>query len=94
MDAEELKLLTSNIGNLTLLTREENEEAKNKTFDKKLPVYSSSELLITKVVYKDESDWTPQRIRERARWLSEIACRAWPMPLGRGIRNNHRENDL
>lgn len=67
------------IGNLTLLSRNQNIEAGNKPFKEKCKVYADDEIatMLTKSIL-GFSDWDEDAITERGRKLFIIARKIWP----------------
>lgn len=64
------------IGNLTILEPIKNtREATDKTFDKKIEVYSTSKYAITKNISFIE--WTPYSIKVRQAQFARLACSIW-----------------
>ena len=63
------------LGNLTILERTKNKEIKDDTFDKKLPIYQTSQYAITKKISADE--WNVQTIKIRQLQLANTACSVW-----------------
>lgn len=68
--------IVNRLGNLTLLDRSLNSSIKNGAFDKKLPAYSKSELLLTKELTKG-SAWNAEAIAERQKVMAESALKIW-----------------
>ena len=66
------------IGNLTLLAREDNKpgEKYNSDFAQKLPIYSDSEIALTRKLVK-YTDWSPSAIRERQKEMAKRAVNVW-----------------
>lgn len=65
------------IGNLTLLKTKINSEQKSARFEDKLEVYKKSELEITSSLKKYDN-WDIYKIKERQKWLADLALKAWP----------------
>lgn len=70
--------LINRIGNLTLLAKTLNIAIRNGTFDKKLPAYAQSEILITRGLEKWEN-WNAGTIDERQKRFGEQAPSIWPI---------------
>ncbi len=71
-------LIVNRLGNLTLLDRSLNAAIKNGSFEKKLPSYDKSELLLTKRLVNYGS-WDPEKIAERQAELAARAPEIWPL---------------
>ena len=63
------------LGNLTILERTKNKKIKDDTFDKKLPIYQTSQYTITKKISAHE--WNVQAIKSRQMQLATTACSVW-----------------
>lgn len=69
-------VLRQTLGNLTLLTIEEQNIVKNMDFAHKRPVYATSGFKVTRVL-ADHQAWTPRDVTARTEALVDIAMRAW-----------------
>ncbi|MFY0525861.1 DUF262 domain-containing protein [Archangium gephyra] len=78
-NADELRPLLWNIGNLTVLSKPINSSASNSSIDKKRTEYAKSELLINKGLAAD-GKWTAKSIVTRSHVLLEWVCKLWPKP--------------
>jgi len=74
--------LVNRLGNFTLLTEKENEDARNKGYPTKYKIYSASSIPITKDLQKFK-DWDNKTILEREQFFAEIAIK-------RGIWGNYK----
>jgi len=72
--------LKNTIGNLVLLTREEQMAAGQKRLDGKKTVYAGSSLLTTKWIC-NYGTWGETQIHERSDWLYERVRQLWPRPV-------------
>ena len=63
------------LGNITILERAKNKEIKDNTFDKKLPIYQTSQYTITNKISAHE--WNVQAIKSRQIQLAITACSVW-----------------
>jgi hypothetical protein len=70
--------MINRLGNLSLLSGSLNSSIRNSTFDKKLPSYLKSELLLTKEL-AEVSEWNAAAIEERQKGFSLVAPDIWPM---------------
>lgn len=71
--------MINRLGNLTLLARRLNVEARNAAFVDKLPSYKSSRISMTQELL-DLPEWTPQRLADRQANMSELALEVWRLP--------------
>jgi hypothetical protein len=71
--------IVNRLGNLTLLDRSLNTSIKNGAFDKKLPSYGKSELLLTRALIEQKS-WDADKITERQRIMADQALKVWSLP--------------
>ncbi len=65
------------LGNMTIMDAKANRELGNADFDAKQTVYTESPLEITRKIATDNSDWLPDRIAERQRWMAKQATSIW-----------------
>jgi uncharacterized protein with ParB-like and HNH nuclease domain len=78
---EEHKKLKDKIGNMTILSRSEQNETKDYPFDIKAPVYQRSEYKITKeIVTTSQHGWNRQSVEQRQEWLCKKANDIWSIP--------------
>lgn len=75
-DVEAVEKCIDVIGNMTLLTREENRQLGNASFEEKKEIFSKSNLEITKQIYQYD-DWNEDTLNERQNWLADLACSKW-----------------
>lgn len=82
LSEEEVKNYVHNIGNLVLLGKKLNSEAKNFPIQKKIEVLKSSNIHSTKLIMSDVAitmKWDEEDILQRSRTLSEVAdTEIWP----------------
>ena len=69
-------MLRQTLGNLTLLTGAEQNEAKNADFGTKRVVFGRSEFALTRQLGKLDS-WPPDAIRKRSGELADLLMTAW-----------------
>ena len=77
-DAEVLSPFIWHIGNLTLLEETYNRAAGNKKFASKTPLYTMSELNLTKEIPIKYQEWNADTIRTRATSLVPLIGQIWP----------------
>lgn len=65
------------IGNFTLLSQKRNQNIANSDFNKKIEIYSKSEILITKNVSKYYTEWNKNNIDRRQMFMAEKAKDIW-----------------
>jgi hypothetical protein len=70
--------MINRLGNLSLLSGSLNSSIRNAPFEKKLPSYDKSELLLTKELV-GLTEWNVAAIEERQKTFSVIAPKIWPM---------------
>jgi Protein of unknown function (DUF1524) len=70
--------MINRLGNLSLLSGSLNSSIRNATFDKKLPSYAKSELLLTKEL-TGLSEWNSAAIEDRQKGFAALASQIWPM---------------
>lgn len=80
--AGDRKRWTDKLGNLTLLSREKNNEARNFEFSRKKREYFAKDgvtpfVLTTQILL--EREWTPEVVARRHRRLFDAACRLWDL---------------
>jgi len=85
LSEDDVKPYVHNIGNLVLLGKKLNSEAKNYPLNKKIAVLKSSNILSTKKIINQvavEMKWDEKEILKRSILLSEIADeKIWPMVI-------------
>ncbi len=69
------------LGNLTLLERERNREIGNSGFAEKQATFAASQFNITQRIAAENSEWTPERIAARQKWLAKQACSIWRLDI-------------
>ena len=79
------------IGNLTLLTREENQIVGNHDWSKKKPTLSRSKFHISRVASKTRQ-WTPESISQRTDDIIELLFKSWDLPKPEGVANSVLQN--
>lgn len=80
IDDEEIRRLTTRLGNLALLRVTDNSDLKSYGFAEKKPIYAASPYLLTNMI-DEVDDWTPTAIDERQKRLAELAVSTWPATL-------------
>ena len=79
-DTEEREACTHSLGNLVLVTREQNEKARNQEFARKKDVYFSTRGLNAPAITRDVqrfAEWKPEQIRAREKRMHEALRRLW-----------------
>lgn len=79
-DDEEIRRLTTRLGNLALLRVTDNSDLKSFGFSEKKPIYAASPYLLTSMI-AEGNDWTATTISERQRVLAKLAVSTWPATL-------------
>lgn len=79
-DDEEIRRLTTRLGNLALLRVTDNSDLKSYGFAEKKPIYAASPYILTSMI-GDIDDWSAAAIDERQIRLAELAVRTWPATL-------------
>ena len=80
IDDEEIRRLTTRLGNLALLRVTDNSDLKSYGFAEKKPIYAASPYLLTNMI-GEVDDWTATAIDERQKRLAELAVSTWPATL-------------
>lgn len=65
------------LGNLTIMEAKANRELGNADFDAKKTGYAQCPLELTKKIATENTDWLPDRIAERQRWMARQATSIW-----------------
>lgn len=78
---KELEQYINNIGNLTLISLEDNERIRNLPYDKKVEYYRKSMYPLTKEIPLKYSKWNTNSITKRAEELSEKILSTWKIEL-------------
>lgn len=65
------------IGNFTLLSQKRNQNIANSDFNKKMELYSKSEIIITKNISKYYTEWNADNIDKRQAFMAEKAKEIW-----------------
>lgn len=65
------------LGNLTLLEEGLNREAANQDFAAKRAIYRRSNLKLNEFIATENSEWTPERLAHRQRWMAQQAIAIW-----------------
>lgn len=65
------------LGNLTVLERNLNKEAENKSFELKRAIYEKSNFYVTKDITENFEDWNEEQIIKRQRDLAKYAKSIW-----------------
>lgn len=66
-----------NLGNMTILKTSENRDIENAGFNSKKAVFQNSELVITRRIAEENSEWNSERIRTHQKWLASQATAIW-----------------
>ena len=74
---EELSSWALRVGNMALLSREENKKIGNKPFLDKKEAFSKSKLQLTQEV-GNKQDWSMDEVTKRQQRLAELAVKVWP----------------
>lgn len=77
-DEDQSSSTLNRLGNQTLMLRTDNSAVGADDFTEKLPYYESSELLITKKIKEDFTEWNPRSVNMRQAFLADIAAQTWP----------------
>ena len=77
-DDETAREYVNRLGNLVLLTRQQNSELKSDSFETKRTTLSQSPYVFTEQVGSLD-EWTPEKIDLRQRQLAEVAVKTWPI---------------
>lgn len=75
---EDRRRYANRIGNLCLLQKTPNSNAKNISFPEKKNIYVASPLSLTSEIGISD-DWTTKKIEDRQEMMSELALKAWPV---------------
>ena len=79
-DSEQAEDYLGRIGNLTLLSRENNKLINRSNFDTKKQTFAKSKLRITKKC-AEYGEWNEHSISEHQKWLAEQAKEIWKLPV-------------
>jgi Protein of unknown function (DUF1524) len=79
-DEDDVRRLTTRLGNLALLRVTDNSDLKSYDFSQKKPIYAESPYLLTNMI-AEVDDWTATAIDERQKQLAELAVQTWPGTL-------------
>ncbi|WP_158070597.1 DUF262 domain-containing protein [Mycobacterium sp. NS-7484] len=74
---EDVETWAYRLGNMVLLSKQENNDIGNGNFQSKVPVLKASDLQLTNEV-GSKQDWTPKQIESRQKDLAELAVKTWP----------------
>lgn len=74
---EDVEAMTFRLGNLSLMKTSENKDLGNKPYSEKRLTYAVSAFAITRKIAEDYTDWTPERIAARQRWMANQATALW-----------------
>jgi hypothetical protein len=74
---EDVRRLTTRLGNLALMRASDNSDLKSQAFDAKKAVYAQSPYLLTTMI-ADADAWTDAEIDERQEQLADLAVKTWP----------------
>ena len=76
-DEQQRESATYRLGNMTPLETSFNWDVGNIGFEKKRPVYESSDFSITAKLALDFDSWTVEKIRSRQQWMAKQATGIW-----------------
>ena len=82
-NAAERRELVDCLGNFTLLTNAENQEADRQEFDKKYEVFFRKKhpsFALSETI-RGKSNWTPEVVRERRDLFIKLLCEEWRLPI-------------
>lgn len=79
-DEDDVRRLSTRLGNLALLRVKDNSDLKSLGFPDKKPIYAGSPYLLTSMLAEEDA-WTAETIGERQRALAELAVSTWPATL-------------
>jgi hypothetical protein len=65
------------LGNMTLMNSTDNRLVGNMEFPDKKGTYAKSEFLITQKIAEENSEWTPEHIANRQKWMAKQAKTIW-----------------
>ncbi len=74
---EDVRQLTTRLGNLALMRASDNSDLRSQAFAIKRDVYAASPYLLTTMI-ADATDWTGAEIDARQKRLAELAVKTWP----------------
>lgn len=86
-DAEEREACTNSLGNLVLVTREQNERARNQEFARKKEVYFSSRGVTAPPITREVEpflEWKTEQIRNREKRMYDALRRIWGIGASAG----------
>lgn len=75
---DEVRQLSTRIGNVALLRASDNSNLKSDAFKQKKQVFARSPYVLTSQI-ADVEDWTARAIAARQKRLAELAVRTWPI---------------
>ena len=85
---EEHRDCTYSLGNLTLLTPQDNtgSDNYNKSFERKKDTYKGCTILLTRSIADNYAQWTSETVKNRREELAKLAAQTWsfPTPSPRG----------
>lgn len=76
-DEDQHSAMLNRLGNQTLMLRTDNSAVGADDFAEKLTFYEASELLTTRKIKEDFTEWNPQSVNDRQAFLAEIAAQTW-----------------
>lgn len=77
---DEVRQLSTRLGNVALLRASDNSNLKSEAFEYKKQVFAASPYVLTSQI-ADVDEWTSETIAERQRRLAELAVRTWPVKI-------------
>ncbi len=80
---EEVEEFKNRLGNLTVMSKKKNSDLKSESFEKKVEVYKTSDIQITKDIAEKYSEWSLENIIKRQEFLADIAVKTWNLKLNK-----------
>ncbi|MGD9806873.1 MAG: DUF262 domain-containing protein [Hyphomicrobiaceae bacterium] len=84
--ADERERCTQSIGNLILVSRDENEQARNLEFDRKLKIYFDADAERQPLITRDIArapEWRPETVKQREERLTALLNAHWRLGIAR-----------
>lgn len=79
LEKEDHERLKDRLGNHTLLTKQENQQRGNSSFDDAKKVYKNSGFAITQLIAKHSGKWDDAAIQARQEHMASLALTIWPV---------------
>jgi hypothetical protein len=74
---EQVEAFTYRLGNMTLLSTNQNRDLGNLSYSEKRAVYSASTFAVTRHLGENYSDWGPEQIAAHQTWMANQATAIW-----------------